>query len=151
MDLNSLDFHHLTEAVQIAGSAAHDGEYPYGSLLAGADGQELRREHNTTLSTGDITAHPELKLARWAALHLRPEQRVAATMYTSCQPCIMCANVIARAGLGRVVFSLSMDQLRALQPDGLTRPDAYPVTYIGPNTLAASAEPIRSFYQTRDR
>ncbi|MFC0531928.1 deaminase [Phytohabitans kaempferiae] len=40
------------------------------------------------------------------------------TMYTSCQPCGMRAGAIVRAGLGRVVYALSTDQLEALKPGG---------------------------------
>ena len=43
---------------------------------------------------GDITAHPELKLARWAAQHLSAETAAGTTMYTSCQPCGMCTGAI---------------------------------------------------------
>ena len=150
MDLNAADVRHLRTAVELAASACREGEYPYGSLLVDADGQMIAREHNTTLSTGDITAHPELKLARWAASNLLPAQRGETTMYTSCQPCAMCANVIARAGLGRVVFALSAEDLRSLQPADLPRPDGFPVEYAGPSLFDVAASPIHAFYGRAD-
>ena len=81
----------------------------------------LREDHNTVLSDRDVTAHPELKLARWAARELDAEAARGA-LYTSCQPCGMCANVIARSGLGRVVFALSSEQLSGLRPPARSRP-----------------------------
>jgi len=138
----------LRMAINLAAAAGHDGELPYGSLLVGADGEILAREHNTMLSTGDITAHPELKLARWAAQTFTPEECREITMYTSCQPCTMCSPVIARARLGRVVFALSADQLHDLQPAGMPRPDAAEVAYDGPFELDAAAAPIRAYYGT---
>ena len=39
-------------------------------------------------------------------------------MYTSCQPCQMCAGAIARSGLGRVVFALSNEQFEMIKPGG---------------------------------
>ena len=138
----------LREAIDLAAAAGRDGELPYGSLLVGADGEILARDHNTMLSTGDITAHPELKLARWAALTFAPEECRGITMYTSCQPCTMCSPVIARAQLGRVVFALSDDQLHDLQPAGLPRPDAAEVHYDGPSQFDAAAAPIRVYHGT---
>jgi tRNA(Arg) A34 adenosine deaminase TadA len=106
----------LKRAVDLARAALEAGNPPFGSLLANADGAVLAEEINTVLSDSDITAHPELKLARWAARELDPATAAATTMYTSCQPCGMCAGAIERSGLGRVVFALSTEQLTAIKP-----------------------------------
>ena len=63
----------LRHAVEIARRAGASGERPFGSLLAAADGTVLIEDHNTVVSESDITAHPELKLARWAARELAPD------------------------------------------------------------------------------
>ncbi|HEX5542265.1 MAG TPA: nucleoside deaminase, partial [Micromonospora sp.] len=91
----------LRRAVELASKAGASGERPFGSLLVGADGTVLIEDHNTVVSDSDITAHPELKLARWAARELTSERAAATTMFTSCQPCPMCATAIGRSGLGR--------------------------------------------------
>lgn len=108
----------LRRAIALAAVARASGDAPFGSLLVGPDGEVLAEAHNTVLSDGDITAHPELKLARWAAQRLDPTTAAATTMFTSCQPCGMCAGAIERSGLGRVVFALSGDQLADLKPGG---------------------------------
>lgn len=108
----------LRRAIALAAEARRAGNPPFGSLLVGADGAVLAEERNTSLTDDDITAHPELKLARWAARHLDPATAAATTMYTSCEPCGMCTGAIARSGLGRVVFALSTEQLDALKPAG---------------------------------
>jgi tRNA(Arg) A34 adenosine deaminase TadA len=109
---------HLRRAIQIAAEGRAVGDAPFASLLAGPDGTVLAEDRNTVLATGDITAHPELKLARWAARELDPITAAATTMYTSCQPCGMCTGAIDRSGLGRVVFALSNEQLADLKPSG---------------------------------
>ncbi len=81
-----------------------------------ADGTVLVEERNTVLTDDDITAHPELKLARWAARSLDAATAATTTMYTSCEPCGMCEGAIVRSGLGRVVFALSTAQLSELKP-----------------------------------
>jgi tRNA(Arg) A34 adenosine deaminase TadA len=108
----------LRRAIGLAAKARAAGDAPFGSLLAGPDGGVLAEEHNTVLSGDDITAHPELKLARWAARELSPGAAAETTMYTSCQPCGMCTGAIERSGLGRVVFALSNEQLNGLTPAG---------------------------------
>ncbi len=76
----------------------------------------LAEDHNTVLADGDIAAHPEQKLARWAARELDRATAAGTTMYTSCQPCPMCAGAIDRSGLGRVVYALSARQFAERYP-----------------------------------
>ena len=106
----------LRRAIGLAAKARAAGNPPFGSLLVGPDGDVLAEDVNTSISDGDITAHPELKLARWAARELTPEAAATTIMYTSCQPCGMCSAAIERSGLGRVVFALSAEQLSGLKP-----------------------------------
>lgn len=106
----------LRRAFELAAQARGEGNGPFGSLLVGPGGDVRAEERNTAATDGDITAHPELKLARWAARELDAETAAGTTMYTSCEPCGMCAGALARSGLGRVVYALSAGQLRDLQP-----------------------------------
>ena len=141
--MNETDERHLRRAIALASEGRAAGEMPYGSLLVGPDGAVLAEDRNTVLSDEDITAHPELKLARWAARELDAETARRTTMYTSCQPCPMCTGAIARSGLGRVVYALAGDQLREL---GATSPDAAPVAYDGPALFDEARVPIDGDY-----
>jgi tRNA(Arg) A34 adenosine deaminase TadA len=76
----------------------------------------LAEDHNTVLADRDISAHPELKLARWAARELDAATAAGTTMYTSCQPCGMCTGAIDRSGPGRVVYALSGEQFASRYP-----------------------------------
>ena len=106
----------LRRAIELAAHGRAEGDAPYGSLLVGADGTVLAEAWNTVSSDRDISAHPELKLARWAARELDPAAAATTTMYTSCQPCGMCSGAIDRSGLGLVVYALSDAQYAALKP-----------------------------------
>ena len=108
----------LRRAIELARSARAGGNPPFGSLLVGPGGEVLAEERNSSITDSDITAHPELKLARWAARELDRETAAGTTKYTSCQPCGMCEGAIARSGLGRVVFALSTEQLLSLKSGG---------------------------------
>jgi tRNA(Arg) A34 adenosine deaminase TadA len=132
----------LRRAIELAANSRAAGDAPFGSLLVGPDGDILAEDRNTVASGGDITAHPELKLARWASQHLEPAIAAGTTMYTSCQPCGMCAGAIDRSGLGRVVFALSGEQLDALKPGG-----GFPrVPQEGPALYDEARVPIEGYY-----
>ncbi|QFZ23033.1 nucleoside deaminase [Saccharothrix syringae] len=132
----------LRRAIELAAEARAGGNPPFGSLLVGPDGEVLAEERNTSLSDNDITAHPELKLARWAARELAPEVAARTTMFTSCQPCGMCAGAIERSGLGRVVFALSTEQLNALKPGG----GFAPVPQEGPDLHDEASAVVKGYY-----
>ena len=102
---------HLRRAIELAWQARAAGDQPFGSLLVGESGDVLAEDVNTEHTERDITAHPELKLARWAGTNLTPEEAAATTMYTSCEACVMCSGAIVASGLGRVVYALSAPQL----------------------------------------
>jgi len=70
-----------------------------------------------TVGSGDVTGHPELALAAWSSTHLSADERAAATLYTSCESCAMCAGAQYWAGIGRLVFAVSGEQLGALVAD----------------------------------
>lgn len=133
----------LRRAIALAAMAREGGDPPFGSLLAAPDGTVLAEEHNTTLTDKDITAHPELKLARWAARELAPATAAGTTMYTSCQPCGMCAAAIQQAGLHRVVYALSNEQLLDIRP-GSGRP---PVPQDGPALLDEVRAVVEGYYR----
>jgi tRNA(Arg) A34 adenosine deaminase TadA len=126
--LTETDERHLRRAIALAVAARDAGDRPFGSLLVDTDGRVLAEAVNTEHTDDDITAHPELKLARWAARHLAADTAAVATMYTSCQPCGMCTPAIERSGLGRVVYALSAEQVAQLCP----APAPAPVAYAGP-------------------
>ena len=108
----------LRRAIELATNARAGGDAPFGSLLVGPDGDILAEDHNTVASDNDISAHPEFKLALWAARELDSAVAAGTTMYTSCQPWGMCTGAIDRSGLGRVVYALSSDQLAGLRTTG---------------------------------
>lgn len=100
---------HLRRCVELAREALDDGDSPFGSLLLHEDGRVLFEDRNR-ISGGDNTRHPEFAIARWAAANLTPEERRAATVYTSGEHCAMCAAAHGLVGLGRIVYASSTEQ-----------------------------------------
>lgn len=144
--MDDIDERYLRRAIGLALAARGAGQRPYGALLVAPAGEILAEDHNTVLADRDITAHPELKLARWAAQQLDFAAVQSTTMYTSCQPCDMCMGAIARAGIGRVVFALSDEQWQALTRSGTGSPAVDAVAYEGPALLEEARAPLDGFY-----
>jgi tRNA(Arg) A34 adenosine deaminase TadA len=136
----------LRRAIELAAAGRGDGEAPFGSLLIGPDGYLLRQDRNTVVTDRDITAHPELKLARWAARELDAETAAGTTMYTSCQPCPICTGAIDRSGLGRVVYALSGAELNDMKPSG----GAPSVPQHGPALLDEARAAVAGYYDQLD-
>lgn len=106
------DLRHLRRCVELAVEALDAGDEPFGSVLVSAGGAVLAEDRNR-VAGGDRTRHPEFELARWAAANLTPEERAAATVYTSGEHCPMCAAAHGWVGLGRIVYASSSEQLAA--------------------------------------
>jgi len=143
--MDDVDEGYLRRAIGLALAAREAGQRPYGALLVGPAAEVLAEDHNTVLADCDITAHPELKLARWAAQRLDAEAVRSTTMYTSCQPCEMCMGAIARAGIGRVVFALSDEQWQVLTRTGAGSPPVDAAAYEGPALFDEARVPIDSY------
>lgn len=112
------DERYVTEAIELAERAVENGNTPFGSLLV-LDDTVIRRAQNTTITENDLAAHPEFKLARWAGRELEPADRARTTMYTSTEPCPMCASAIHYAGLGQVVYSVAGETLAEIRGGGI--------------------------------
>ena len=100
----------MRQALELAAAAGARGDEPFGAVLTHGD-TELLDASNAVETGNDIALHPELTLARAAAHHPDADQLV---LYTSTEPCSMCAGGIAIAGLGGVVFSVSATRAREL-------------------------------------
>ncbi len=133
---------YLRRAIALAAAAREAGNPPFGSLLVGPDGTVLAEAQNTTITESDISHHPELKLAVWAARELPADVAAGTTMYTSCQPCEMCTGALARSGLGNVVYALSGEQLNSLKTTG----SFPPVPQHGPALFEEARTPIDGYY-----
>jgi len=116
--LSEHDLALLRAAIGLAAQARARGNHPFGALLADERGQVLLRAENSVVSDRDVTGHAESNLVRLAWRSLSPEQLARCTLYTSTEPCAMCAGAIHWAGIGRVVYALSEAALSALAGPG---------------------------------
>lgn len=109
---------HLRTAIAVARRARTNGNHPFGALLVDADNNVLLEAENTVNTERDCTGHAETNLVRMASKRFDRATLERCTLYTSTEPCAMCAGAIHWSGVGRVVFALSEEALYALTNQG---------------------------------
>jgi tRNA(Arg) A34 adenosine deaminase TadA len=156
--LEADDQQHLRAAFEIARRARRNGNHPFGAVLVDADGARILEAENTVVTGNDSTGHAETNLMRIASHALSDEARSRCTVYTSAEPCAMCAGAIYWANIRRVVFGLSQDELHAItggEPHelALTMPcrevfaqGAHPVAVTGPVLLEEAVAVHEGFW-----
>jgi isopenicillin N synthase-like dioxygenase/tRNA(Arg) A34 adenosine deaminase TadA len=116
----------MKAAIKEAALASSEGKMPFGAVLADAEGTIVCRAHNQCLQArkrggsdmGDVTRHAEVELIRQFTVQIPAPDRANMTLYTSTEPCVMCAGAIYWSGVGRVVYGCSAAQLEDLSGPG---------------------------------
>ncbi len=103
----------VRQAIELAREARAEGNHPFGSLLT-IDDQVVLTAKNTVFTDRDPTAHAETNLVADAIRRLTPEDIRRSVLYTSCEPCAMCAGKLYWAGIRSVVYALSSEQLATM-------------------------------------
>lgn len=111
--VSAADEAHLRAAIDAAREARSGGNHPFGAVLVTADGRVVRGL-NTVVTDRDPTGHAETNLVRIAGRQLDAPTLRASTLYTSTEPCVMCAGAIYWAGIGRMVYALPEQALIAI-------------------------------------
>ena len=101
---------HVRRALELAREAADRGDEPFGSVLVREDAVVMTAS-NRVVTEDDLRRHPELHLAHRACRELTPGARAETVIYTSTEPCPMCAGGLRRAGFARVVYSVGGDEI----------------------------------------
>ena len=114
MSLRTTDERHLLRTIELAASARAAGNHPFGSLIVEAAGETILEAENTVVTLRDVTGHAELNVVRAAGIELGDSFLLGATLYTSTEPCAMCAGAIYWSGITRVVYALGSDMLEEL-------------------------------------
>lgn len=112
--MNSKEIEHLRTAISVAWRARENGNHPFGAVLVDEHGQVVLEAENTVVTHRDSTGHAETNLVRLATQQFPPEQLARSTLYSSTEPCAMCAGAIYWSQIGRVVYALSERDLYAI-------------------------------------
>ena len=108
------DERHLLAAIELARRARENGNHPFGALLVDPDGNVVVEAENTVVTRQDCTGHAEANAMREATRRFDPDFLGGCTLYTSTEPCAMCAGAIFWGNVRRVVFALSDEEWRGI-------------------------------------
>jgi len=101
-----IDARFMALALKQAELAVSSGQTPFGAVVVDRDGQLLAEGHNSVRSQQDPTAHGEIVAIRAAWRRVGEWRRLTdTTLYSSCEPCLLCSFVIAQIGFRRVVLA----------------------------------------------
>jgi tRNA(adenine34) deaminase len=104
----------MREAFAIARRARAHGNRPFGALLVAGNGALLAAAENSQLTDEQVLAHAEMNLLHRVTRELALDVLASSTLYTSAEPCAMCAGAIFWSGVGGLVYGLSGDRLHEL-------------------------------------
>ena len=97
------DFLWMARALEMADLARQLGEVPVGAVLV-RDGYLRAEGHNLTVTNADPTAHAEVVAIRKAAEQLGDWRLLGCTLYTTLEPCAMCAGALVLSRISHLVF-----------------------------------------------
>src|SRR5687767_4686705 len=104
----------MREVFAVARRARAHGNRPFGALLVAGNGAVLAVAENSQITEEQVLAHAEMNLLHRAVQDFTPDVLATSTLYTSAEPCAMCAGAIFWSGINRVVFGLSGDRLHEM-------------------------------------
>jgi tRNA(adenine34) deaminase len=103
LDRIQFDERFMTQALNDAHKAYQDDEVPVGCVIV-HDGLIIGRGYNRTEGLQDSTAHAEILAITAASEHLQTWRLSGCTVYSTLEPCAMCAGALVLARVDRLVF-----------------------------------------------
>ncbi len=95
----------MLEAMAEARAAEAAGEVPVGAIIVAASGEVIARGSNRVLRDSDPTAHAEIVALRAAGAAIGNYRLLGCTLYSTLEPCSMCAGAILHARIQRLVYA----------------------------------------------
>jgi len=105
----------MWHAIHLARRAEKMGEVPVGAVIVGADQKVIASASNRTIVDNDPTAHAEILALRTAAIRVGNYRLTGTTMYTTIEPCVMCAGALVYARVERLVYGAADERFGAVR------------------------------------
>ena len=158
-DLGDTDGTYLRKAIAWSCTARARGNRPFGAVVVSEQGDLLAEAYCNTGETGDCTGHAETNAVRQLSPRFGREMLAKATLYSSAEPCVMCAGAIFWSGIGRVVFGIDAVRLREFRGERPEQRDAelscrdvfaaspHAIECIGPAMIDEASAPHVGFWK----
>ena len=102
-------------AIAEAETARNLEEVPIGAVVVAPSGEVLASASNRTITGSDPTAHAEILALRAAAEKIGNYRLTGCTLYTTIEPCVMCAGALVNARISRLVFGAHDERFGAVE------------------------------------
>lgn len=109
------------EFMQIALSEAKKGDLPYGAVIV-KDNEVIVKGHNTVNRDSDPSAHAELNVIRQLTTKIKSTLLEGYTIYSTAEPCPMCATACVLTGISEIIFAASIADLIELNQSKINIP-----------------------------
>lgn len=106
--------YYLERCIEVSKHSREAGNTPFGAILVDAEGNILMEQENVEISTHKATGHAETQLIERASMEYSKEFLWNCTLYTTAEPCAMCAGAMYWANIGTVVYAMTEKDLLAL-------------------------------------
>lgn len=113
--MNDSDEFWMRKAIEAAIEAETLDEVPIGACLINEQGEILAIAGNRTRTDCDPTAHAEILVLRQAAKKKGNYRLTETTLYTTIEPCAMCAGALIQARVKRLVFGAHDERFGAVE------------------------------------
>jgi tRNA(adenine34) deaminase len=107
MNMQDEHQHHMRHCISLAKTALAAGDPPVGAIIV-FEGTVIGTGIESGRSTGDITNHAEILAVRDAIKNGYANRLYSSGMYTTHEPCIMCAYVIRHHRISEIIFGASV-------------------------------------------
>jgi tRNA(adenine34) deaminase len=111
MSLSDEEFMRI--ALAEAELARAEGEVPIGAIVV-LDGEIKGRGHNAVIQNSDPTAHAEIMAMRDAARAISNYRLTNATVYSTIEPCAMCAGAMVHARVAKLIYGATDEKAGAV-------------------------------------
>ncbi|HHX70140.1 MAG: nucleoside deaminase [Miniphocaeibacter sp.] len=103
--------YYLKEAVKVSEESLAKGNHPFGAILVSPEGEIILRQGNVEVTKKSSIGHAETKLMEKAGELFDKEYLWNCTMYTTCEPCVMCCGAVYWTNVGTIVYGVSEKKL----------------------------------------
>ena len=144
MDKNSF----MEEALIEAKKALKKGEVPVGAVVV-LEEDIIGRGYNQPITKNDPTAHAEIMALRDAAMSLENYRLKDTLVYTTLEPCLMCAGALVHARIKKLIYSASDPKSGVIESNGNLMQSAFlnhKISYEGGILKEESSEILKNFF-----
>jgi tRNA(Arg) A34 adenosine deaminase TadA len=113
---------YLRQAISVSKKSREHGNTPFGAILVDSEGTVILEQENIEITQSNCTGHAETTLMEAASQRYSKSFLWNCTLYTTAEPCAMCAGAIYWGNVGKVVYGISEERLLNLTGDNEQNP-----------------------------